>query len=104
LLQDISIPAISSANFAVNLTLAILMVHARATRSVYPGFGDWMASHVALAAGMVLLSAKAFLPPWIALLLGNGLIMLSQVLVYSGFIRFFGLSHQGSFVAIRWCV
>lgn len=90
-MTDIDVPTISSANFAASLTLAVVMVHARVTRRVYPGFNDWMAAQVVLAAGMILLSLKAYLPPWMALLLGNSLLMLSQVFVYTGFVRFFDL-------------
>ncbi len=91
---DFSIQAISSAYFVANLTLAVIMVYARATRRVYAGFNDWVASQVALAAGVVLLSWRADLSPWISLLMGNGLLMLAQVWVYTGCIRFFALSRH----------
>lgn len=94
MLQDFGIPAISSANFVATLTLAVIMVQAHATRRVYPGFNHWMAAQVVLAAGMILLTLKAYLPPWIALLLGNSLLMLSLVLIYTGFVRFFDLSNH----------
>lgn len=87
----VNIQSISSAYFFANVTLAVLMVYARATRRVYPGFNDWMASQVVLAVGVVLLSGAAHLSPWFSLVVGNGLLMLAQVLVYTGCIRFFHL-------------
>lgn len=89
--QDFGIQAISSAAFITNITLAVVMVHARITRRAYPGFDDWMTSQVLLAASIILLSLRAYLSPWISLVLGNGLLMLAQVFVYTGTIRFFHL-------------
>jgi diguanylate cyclase (GGDEF)-like protein len=89
--QDFSIQAINTAAFITNITLAVIMVHARATRRVYPGFNDWMTSQILLAASIILLSVRAYLSPWISLVLGNSLLMLAQVFVYTGTIRFFNL-------------
>lgn len=92
--HDFSIQSISSAYFVANLILAAIMVYARVTRRVYPGFNDWMGSQLALAGGVVLLSGVAYLSPWISLVAGNSLLMLAQVLVYTGCIRFFELSRH----------
>lgn len=89
--EGFSIQATSSAYFVANLTLAVIMVYARATRRVYPGFNDWVLSQVVLAAGVVLLSWGAYLSLWVSLLMGNSLLMLAQVFVYTGCIRFFDL-------------
>lgn len=89
--HDFGIQAISSAAFITNITLAVVMVHARMTRRAYPGFDDWMTSQVLLAASIILLSLRAYLSPWISLVLGNGLLMLAQVFIYTGAIRFFNL-------------
>lgn len=86
-----SIQAISSAAFITNITLAVVMVHARLTRRAYPGFDDWMISQVLLAVSIMLLSLYQTLSPWISLVLGNGLLMLAQVFVYTGTLRFFNL-------------
>lgn len=93
MLQDFSLQAISSAAFITNITLAVIMVHARATRRTYSGFNDWMTSQILLAVSIILLSLRAHLSPWISLLLGNGLLMLAQVFVCTGTLRFFNLSH-----------
>lgn len=92
--QDVSIQAISSAAFIVNITLAVVMVHARVTRRAYPGFEAWMTSQVVLAVGVILLSLRAYLSPWLSMVLGTSLAMLAQVLVYSGTLQFFDLPHH----------
>lgn len=89
--HDFGIQAISSAAFITNITLAVVMVHARITRRAYPGFDDWMTSQVLLATSIILLSLRAYLSPWISLVLGNGLLLLAQVFIYTGTIRFFNL-------------
>lgn len=85
------IQAISTAYFVASLTLAVIMVYARATRRVYPGFNDWVISQVVLAVGVVLLSWATWLSPRMFVLIGNSLLMLSLVFVYTGCIRFFDL-------------
>ena len=112
--QGFSIQSISSAYFVANLTLAVIMVYARATRRVYPGFNDWMRSQVVLAAGVVLLAGAGYLSPWLSLVVGNGLLMLAQVFVYAGCIRFFDLQRHrrwpyygllaAAVVALAWLV
>jgi hypothetical protein len=47
--QSFNVQTISSAYFVASLTLAVIMVWARATRRVYPGFNHWVASQVVLA-------------------------------------------------------
>src|SRR5690606_38819472 len=99
-----NIQTISSAYFVANLTLAVIMVWARATRRVYPGFNHWVASQIVLAAGVVLMSL-AHVSPGVLLLAGNSLLMLALVFVYGGCIRFFDLAghriwpYVGLFVA-----
>lgn len=89
--QQFDIHAISSAAFMTNITLAVVMMHARATRRCYPGFNEWMTSQVLLAAGIILLTLRGHLSPWVALLLGNSLLLFAQVFIYTGTIRFFNL-------------
>ena len=89
--QDVSIQAVGTAYFIANLTLAMILVYARATRRVYPGFNEWVWSQIVLAAGIVLLAAAGQRSPWLAFVVGNGFIMLAQVFVYSGCLRFFDL-------------
>ena len=88
--QTFSVEAISSAYFVANVTLAGIMVHAQLTRRVYPGFSEWMASQLAVAGGVVLMAAGSVLPLWIPHLIGNALLMVAQVLVLTGSMRFFG--------------
>src|SRR5690625_4313530 len=91
---DLNIATISSAYFIANLTLAVIMVYARITRRLYAGFNDWVASQVALAAGLLLLSWRTQLSPWASLFIGNCLLMLGRVFVYTGCIRFFALQRH----------
>jgi diguanylate cyclase (GGDEF)-like protein len=85
------IHAVSSAAFVTNVTLAVVMMHARATRRCYPGFDEWMTSQILLAAGIILLTLRGYLSPWVSLLLGNSLLLFAQVFIYTGAIRFFKL-------------
>ena len=87
---ELDVRSISVVAFVVYVALAVIMLHERFTRRVYPGFTAWTVSQVMLAAGMVLVSLRGLVPEFIPVLFGSALLLFAQTLIYDGLVSFFG--------------
>lgn len=70
--------------------MGVLMAIYLFERKVYPGFGRWMLANFLFGLGFFSIALRGKIPDLISIVLGNGLLVYSEVLVYEGVERFFG--------------
>ena len=79
---------------AVSTTLFVVMWIAWRTQKTYPGFGRWTASKIPHALGWLLVSLRGSIPDWASVLLANGLLFLSPLLLFEGILQFRSRPHR----------
>lgn len=72
----------------VGVIVAVSMAYMYGARKTFRGFGAWTAAAALYVPGQVLLVFQGIAPDWIAIVLANGLIILSYQLVLRGMWRF----------------
>ena len=79
---------------SVSIMLCIVMWTAWRTQKTYPGFGRWTVSKLPHALGWLLIGLRGLIPDWASVLLANGLLFVSPILLYEGIRQFRGKPHQ----------
>ena len=74
--------------------LCIVMWTAWRTQKTYPGFGRWTASKIPHALGWLLIGLRGLIPDWASVLLANGLLFVSPILLYEGIRQFRGKPYR----------
>jgi diguanylate cyclase (GGDEF)-like protein len=82
---------------AVSAVLFVIMFIAWRTQTTYPGFGRWTVSKVPHATGFLLISLRGLIPDWVSVLVANGLLFISPILLYAGIRQFCGKPHRDPF-------
>ncbi|CAH2029836.1 PAS domain S-box protein [Trichlorobacter ammonificans] len=77
-------------SMVIEVLLVLVLLHARLTRITYPGFDHWIAGTACWALGSTLsLVLRPVVPMFVAVIIGNILIMLHPLLLYEGISRFY---------------
>ena len=79
---------------AVSVILLIVMYIAWRTQKTYHGFGRWTISKAPHALGFLLISLRGMIPDWASVLVANGLLFVSPVLLYEGIRQFRAKPHR----------
>lgn len=69
--------------------LGVIMLIYLRERKVYGGFRHWILANFGLSLGYLFTSLRGVTPPFFSMLLGNGLIIYSIVLIYEGIEQFY---------------
>lgn len=94
-MPTLDITTLTLISAVVDLSLALIMLHARLTRTTYPGFDCWLAGTVCWSVGAACnISFANVLPHFVAKIFGVGLIMLSGLFLYEGFMRFYSIPRR----------
>ena len=88
---------LTTAQVAVSVVLCIVMFIAWRTQKTYPGFGRWTMSKVPHAIGFLLISLRGLIPDWVSVLVANGLLFVSPILLYEGIRQFCAKPHRDLF-------
>jgi diguanylate cyclase (GGDEF)-like protein len=81
----------------VSLTLCAVMLIAWRTQKTYPGFGRWTVSKIPHAAGWLLIGLRGVIPDWASVLVANGLLFLTAILLYEGIRQFRSRPYRDAF-------
>lgn len=79
---------------AVSVVLFVVMFIAWRTQKTYPGFVRWTFSKIPHAIGFLLISLRGMVPDWMSIVLANGLLFISPLLLYEGIRQFCGKPHR----------
>ncbi len=72
----------------VTISLAFCMLFFMGSRKTYPGFLNWTIGFLMFSCGMFLIGLRNIIPHFISIIGGNGLVYISLVFSYSGFLLF----------------
>lgn len=86
--QSLDTPSIALVIFLIATMLAIGMTVLWRWGKTERGFGFWVAAQWALSIGMLALFARAVVPLWISVAIGNALLFMTMVFVRIGLARF----------------
>ncbi len=93
--MSLDFPTILITSFMTSfLVLSIMIVLYVQFRGKYEGIGYLLLSICVQLLGILLISLRNVLPPFVSILVSNGLIALGFVFAFCGFIRFFGHVHK----------
>jgi diguanylate cyclase (GGDEF)-like protein len=85
---------LTSVQVAVSVILCIVMFVAWRTQKTYPGFGRWTVSKIPHAIGFLLISLRGLIPDWLSVVVANGLLFVSPILLYEGIRQFCAKPHR----------
>ncbi|MGO9122762.1 MAG: GGDEF domain-containing protein [Desulfomonilaceae bacterium] len=88
---------LTTVQVAVSVVLCIVMFIAWRTQKTYPGFGRWTLSKVPHAIGFLLISLRGLIPDWVSVLVANGLLFVSPIVLYEGIRQFCAKPHRDLF-------
>jgi len=76
---------------AIPAFMGLLLLTFMLQRKVYAGFGHWVAANFILSGGYIVSALRDYdVHPFISIIIGNVLVIYTEVLVYEGFRLFFG--------------
>jgi diguanylate cyclase (GGDEF)-like protein len=86
---DLDVRTLAFVSGLIPFILGVIMAVYWRTRRVYDGFGRWVVANFLLGIGFLLLDLRGFIPDFLSIIVGNGLIIYSLVLMYEGIQLFF---------------
>lgn len=87
--MDLDVRTLAFVSGLIPFILGVIMAVYWRTRRVYDGFGRWVVANFLLGIGFLLLDLRGFIPDFLSIIVGNGLIIYSLVLMYEGIQLFF---------------
>lgn len=88
--MSLDVQTLAVLSILLPLGMGLLMGGYLKDRKVYPGFSRWVLANFLFCLSFLLISLREVVPAFLSIIVGNGLLLYSEILVFEGIELFFG--------------